>query len=598
MQADLIIKAKDLAGPVLKNLRGYFQAILKPLRELSRGFSALGRQSAQVLGNISRLAKTTAATFAKVAAMAGAVGYGFKKVFVDVGAQAEEVGRQLNNSLGKEWGATALKEVRAFARASGRELGDLAQVYTNLNEAGLKPTGKHLEYIANLAAKKNKTMAEASADWAKALKGEAKALEDYQVKTYKSGTKLFVEYKTAAGELVREHGILKNAEDMARLMEKISQAKAGGAEAERQETFGGQVQRLAAVWQEFRLQVMDSGPWQYLKSQLAELLAWIDGQDLTALAKEWGGYITEALKAVSEGLKGLFKALKDGAPKALAIGKALGGLKTVAAALGVVLGAPLLRPLGGLIKSIGLLGRTLAFTPVGILTTLGIALVAIAQKAGILEPLMEGLSKGFEGFSQVLSPAVNDIIKTLAESFGLAADNLKDMGPEFWRDLGEAIATKATGALREFLEVIGEVLKAIKTVSEFTAKVVSGQDKKVMDPYYDFKLRNQKVLNERIKRAGKDNPESVAIARKQFETRNAMLDMARDNQSKFGDNEAIIKSLDALKKAIKEDEKWLNIDLNLRGQVDGANVAAVATVKGKGISGETQSRMGFGGVTH
>ena len=511
MKAEIVIAAKNLAGPAFKDLQKGIQASLKPLREMSKGLGALGRQSARLGQDFSKLARTTVATFAKVTASAGALGYGFKRVFVDVAAQAEETGRLLNNSLGREWGEAALKEVRAFSRATGRELGDVAQVYMNLQEAGLKPTERHLASIADLAAKKNKSMAEASADWAKALKGDAKALEDYQVKSLKNSKRFFVEYKDEAGKLVRLNAPLKDAEKMAELMERISQAKAGGADDERAQTFGGQIARLSAIWQEFRLQVMDNGPFAYLKEQLGELTAWVDSQDLGAVAKEWGGHITEALKAVREGLAAGMGKLKEWAPRALALGKSLGGLKTAAAALGVVIGGPLIKALGSFARSFALLGRTLFLTPVGILVGLGIALAAIAKEVGILDPLIEGLREGFKGFSEAITPSLTALMESLAESFGLASGNLKDikgsMDPEYWKEMGVAIAELTTGALKGLIDTITMLHGKLRSVAGFAASVKTGMDvialeqidktMKALDDHYQGLIKKQGQLTQK-----------------------------------------------------------------------------------------------------
>ena len=623
MRADLIIAAKNLAGPALKSLGEGLRNNTKSLSELSKGLSSIGGQAARLGQDFSKMARAGAAAFAKVTATAGALGYGFKRAFVDVAAGAEETGRLLNNSLGREWGAAALKEVRAFSRATGRELGDVAQIYANLQEAGLKPTERHLASIADMAAKKNKSLAEVSAAWGSALKGEAKALEDWQVKTFKTRQKLYVEFKDEMGKTVRLNAPLKDAEKMAALMERVSQARAGGAEADRAQTFQGQLARLGATWQEFRLQVMDHGPWDYLKEQLGGLTAWVDAQDLGALASEWGGHITTALKAVSRGLKESRELLKEWGPRALALGKSLGGLKTAAAAFAVTIGAPLIKPMGNLIRSFALFGKTLAFTPVGILVTLGAGLAGILHKAGALGPLLAGLSEGFSGLSAGLSESFVDLVREAASLFGLAADGLKDangqINPEAWKELGKSLGEFTGGALKTLIDML---TKAVDLLGKFGGGLgvlggrvwagdVISQEQAVQASGFalaDIQRRRkagEHVSQEEIRAAGDlarqggkrggvgGFLERAGEGLENWSNRMFPADPGPQTRELAGKLDKIDGSLAKQ----KDKPQKLEVEVKMSGQVTGADISAAATVRGQGISGAQTQGMGMGGVT-
>jgi hypothetical protein len=216
---------------------------------------------------------------------------------------------------------------------------------------------------------------------------------------------------------------------------------------------------------------MDSGPFQYLKDQLAEVLAWIDRMresgGLQELAKAWGEKLAGALKKVRDGLIRAWEALKRWLPTISSVYEKIGGLKTVAMALGAFLAGPLVASLGAVIISLKGLAVAILGTPVGWLIALGAGFVALMAHMGALEPLVDGVASGFSAMSGILGEAFQGLLQSLGGLFGdvggALADANGEIDPQAWRELGEAIGIFTGGALADLISVLS---KAIGLISE------------------------------------------------------------------------------------------------------------------------------------
>ena len=450
------------------------------IRRVIADFKNLGKAALDAAKDIGGVGAALAQTAAKITALGVGLTYGFKRVFVDLSANVDDFQRRLSNALGdKTLGAEAIKSLRRFSSATGRELADATQAFSALAESGIKPTQAHLDALADMAAKKNKTLAETSEAFKRALKGDAGALEEWGVKSQQIGKSVLYQYKDQTGKMVSLAARANNPEAIGRLLNRVSGDLAGGAEKDRGETMQGGLAKLAAKWAEFRAMIMDSGPFQFLKDELSNILKWVerleaDGR-LTGLAKEWGQTLAGALKKVKEGLIAGWEWLKKWTPKIKELITSIGGARTVIIALAAALGGPLIGALGKAAKSIALLGKAIMLTPVGLLIAAGAAIVALMKKAGALEPFIAGLKQGFAGFKEAIGPALTGLLEALGQAFAPIGEMLKDingnMGEEGWKELGRVIGELTTGVLVDLIKMLTEAVRLMGKVAEFSGGV-------------------------------------------------------------------------------------------------------------------------------
>lgn len=450
--------------------RAVIGRIISDLKTLGKAAADLGRS----LGN---LARTAAATFTKLTATTAAFGYAFKRVFIDLAADVEAQGLRLTNALGSKFlGDQALKQVRKFSASTGRELADATAAFAALAESGIKPTEAHLTALADMAAKKNKTMAETGEAFRRALKGDVGALEEWGVKSEAVGKHVLYQYKDQSGKLIRLAARADRPEALAKLLSQIAQDRAAGAEEERGKTFQGLLGKLTAKWAEFRAAIMDGGAFQFFKDHLAQLVKWVDSLDLPALAKDLGSRLTTALYRVKDALKSGWAWFQKWRPEIIKLAEKLGGFKTILAGLAAVMAGPLVAALGTALKSVLLFSRALALTPVGLLVSAGVALAALMKKAGALEPFVAGLKEGFKGFGEAIGPALTGLLEALGQAFepiAAALKNINDgLGPEGWQEMGRAVAELTTGALKTLIEMLTKIVNLVDRVGKGIGTVV------------------------------------------------------------------------------------------------------------------------------
>ena len=494
------------------------------IRRIITDFKNLGKAAITAAKDLYGVGTALAQTFAKVTALGAGLAYSFKRVFVDLSAGVEDFQRQLSNALGdKILGAEALKNVRKFSAATGRELQDATAAFVSLADSGLKPTEKHLSTLADMAAKKNKTLAETGEAFKRALKGDENALEEWGVKSQKIGKSVLYQYKDQTGKMVNLAARANNPEALAKLLTRLSGDVAGGAEKERGETMQGGLAKLTAKWAEFRAMVMDSGPFNFLKGELSNVLKWVERLEenggLANLAKEWGENLTGALKKVKEGLIAGWEKLRLWAPKVRELVSALGGAKAVAIGLAAALSGPLIGALGKSFKSLAALAMTPVSGPLGLLAAALGGITAAMAKAGVLAPFLEGVAAGFKSLSAGLSEAFVGLLDSVGEIFAGMGFSLRDangqINPQAWKDLGFAIGEFTNGALGTLITMLKELVELLKTVGgglgSLAGVAMIGEDSKAMVKVSGkSNALDQRMRETMAAQGGKATPEQVS----------------------------------------------------------------------------------------
>jgi hypothetical protein len=466
MEAKLIISAFDHTKSALTSVSNNIKIVGKTASTAGKDLSELGKKVGQ-LG-------------AKLAALTAGAAFAFKKLFVDVAIEAENCSLLLNNALGKDLGAEALKGVKHFAAENGRTLAEVTEAWLALKTGGIKPTEESLKTLSGMAAGHGKSMAEVAKAFQGALKGQAGGLDEFGVKSEQVGKRLLFSYKDQAGKLVNLAAKTNDPESLNKALAQIAKDKAGGAEESRSQSFGGMLAKLTSGWAAFRVAVMDSGPFAFLKGELNSVLEWVqklrETGKLDELAKAWGGKLTEGLKKLKEGLVKAWEWLKKYAPMAKEIFERFGGFKTVAIAVGAILAGPVVGAFGKAAKSVTLLGRAIAFTPLGIILAAGAGIVALMNHVGALQPFIDGLCSGFEIMKGVLGEAFQGLLKSLSGLFGEISLNLVDangnINPQAWSEFGEKIAIICGGALKDMVDMLSTIVNLLVEVGKGLGSVL------------------------------------------------------------------------------------------------------------------------------
>lgn len=576
------------------------------LGRLASGLKDLSGRAVELGKSLNDLAAKAGASFAKLTALGAAFGYGFKRLFVDLASSVEEQGLRLTNALGgKALGAEALKNVRAFSVATGRDLADATAAFAALAEGGIKPTEAHLKNLADMAAKKNKSLAETGEAFKRALKGDSSALEEWGVKSEAVGKHILYKYKDQAGKMVSLAARADRPEAIAKLLAKVSQDKAAGADQDRARTFQGTLARLTAKWLEFRAMTMDSGPFQFLKYELAGILDWVNRLDLPKLSKDLGGRLTEALKSVKDGLKSAWEWLSKWGPEGLRFVRNIGGAKTMLAGLAAALSGPVVAALGVALKSVAAFAKALTLTPVGLLVLAGAGLVALMQKAGALEPFIEGLKEGFKGFSEAIGPALTGLLEALGQAFEPIGNALKktndNLGPEGWRELGRAIAELTTGVLKTLLEMLtkavelmGKLKGAGEVLGDKLADVTGPNIQRGDDMLQRINSVQDPAERQRLLKEAGFYRQQPAAAPSSSSPKPAPSDI-NNPEAITG---PLTGSLADISQKLNQPTP-LNLSVTIKGSVDGAAVSASVTTNTPGakISDSQAQSMGMGGAT-
>jgi hypothetical protein len=470
MEAVLTITAKDLAKGAVQQTATGFKSLGKSAIKASEDIKKMAKAAEEVGKSFKEVASKAAEMTAKIMAGAAAATYAFKKLFVDVAIQAEDCGRLMSAAFGESLGAEAMKTVRAFSEQTGLALQDVTQAYLSLGRNGIQPTEDHIRALADLAAANGKSIADVGKSFEGLLKGQAGGLEEFGVKSEQVGNRLLISYKNRQGEMVNLAAKANDPANLAKIMAQISQDKAGGAEAERGKTFSGMISRMAAGWTEFRTLVMDSGPFAYLKEQLAGVLEWVeklkgDGT-LQKMAAEWGEKITGALVKIRNSMRSVYDWVLKYKPAFASFFNSIGGFKTVAAGVATFMGGPLVAAIVKAGVAVKGLGAAMLTNPVGLVIAGGAAVVALMAKIGALQPFVDGLIAGFNSMKGVLGEAFTTLLKSLSGLFGEVTGSLVDVNgqvnPEAWKNLGDAIAVFTGGALADLLKGLAKAVGFLK----------------------------------------------------------------------------------------------------------------------------------------
>ncbi|MDQ7775150.1 MAG: tape measure protein [Paracoccus aminovorans] len=458
------------------------EGLMRQARQVEAGARMMGRG----LGEVRSAALTGSAV---VLGYAGAVA-GLAGSFLGPAAEMERFSVQLRNLEGGAEGADrAMRWITDFAARTPLELNQTVSAYARLRAFGLDPTNGSLQALVD-------TMA-ASGQGAEQLDGLVLALGQAWTKGKLQGEEALqmLERGVPVWDLLAQ----KTGKNAAQLQEMATKGKLGrkelmllieaigernkGASDAMAKTWDGILSKMSDFWYQFRVMVMNSGVFDYLKTRLNEIFGYFDAmaQDgrLQAIADRVARHMLTALDGIWRFALGVRDARQQLYPILAAVAEQLGGwdrLGWIAAAL--VMRGTLFQLIGGF----GRLGLGAGQAALGILSMLGplniVRTAALAWMATGIGAAIAGIALAgvwiwrnwsglavffgelWSAFREALGPAAPMLDGIVARLSRLRAWVLRITGPidesgEEWRRWGRLVGT-----------AIGQTVRAI---SDWTA---------------------------------------------------------------------------------------------------------------------------------
>lgn len=384
---NIVIGAVDKASATLRRVNDKLTGMTKPLSTLKNSFAAVSKEAG--LQRVAQATGTVARNMAKIAAVGAAAGAGmaalFKTQFVDSAAQFEKFGLILETLEGSSDKAKkSMQWVSDFAAKTPYDLEQVMESFVKLKAYGLDPTKKGLlQTLGDTSAAMGKDLMQSVEAIADAMTGENERLKEFGIKASKTGNRIVYEY-TANGKTMRKAANANNRAMIQDTLQAIWNQKYGGAMDKLSKSWGGMTSNLGDQWTRFKVMVMESGAFEWLKGRLGELLTQIDDMaksgELKQLADAIGTKIVDGLKAAWEAGKLFVQFLRDARealdPFVTAFGwliEKFGLFNTVAGAAAIIIGGQLVAAL-----------LSMSATLVGLGVSMGVALGAPALIAAAI----------------------------------------------------------------------------------------------------------------------------------------------------------------------------------------------------------------------
>ena len=413
-----------------------------------------------------------------IGGLSTAVGLVVSRSFIGTAAEFEKYGIILSRLEGsKEKGKKAMSWVSNFAANTPYQLGQVNDAFVKLRAYGMKPIdGNLLRTLGDTSAAMGKDLMQAVEAVADAVTGENERLKEFGIKARSVGNKIVYEY-SSNGKTMRKIAQKGNREMIQGTLQAIWNEKYGGAMNDLSKSWGGMTSNLMDWWTKFKKMVMDSGPFELLKSKLKAFLDRIKNMansgELQKIAETIGKKIVKGVHAAKDALlsiKNVFNELKTALKPLISfIGglvERFGAAKVIMTAIGVLIGSKLIVALAALTSAFITLGTVMLTTPIGWIA----AAIAGVVTVGVLlyknwEKITESL-KSFGKFVLSMNPfaiilnSVNSLIKALSGFNVLGAIKAKLQG--FLPDWAQSLLgiKKAAGAVNVAAKPVAAPLSA------------------------------------------------------------------------------------------------------------------------------------------
>lgn len=371
-QLKAIISAVDKLSPTLKGIQ-------KNIQITKKSFADIGNASANLLKGVGITG----------AALGAGMFAGVKKI-VDVSAEFERFETILETiEGGSEQAKKSMAWIQDFAVKTPYELQQVTDSFVKMKAYGIDPTNGSLASVGNAAAAMGKDVMQGVEALADAMTGENERLKEFGIKASKQGNKIVYSWSENGKSMVATANA-NSKEQIEATITGIWNRRYSGAMDKLSGTWEGMYSNMSDQVTKFIKGVGDAGIFDTLKDNLRGLLATFDNLEkngaLSKLAKQISDDLGAGVQQLSnwmrqvdwskvyEGIKSTIVGIKD-------FISAVGGLKTILIALGVVmLAGPVASMIqivvagARVIKAIGLISK--AFTLMMVANPILLAIVA------------------------------------------------------------------------------------------------------------------------------------------------------------------------------------------------------------------------------
>jgi len=386
---DIIVSAIDRITSPLKRINKSVHDFTKPITRVNGAINALYKEGGMgritsAAGNaskgISKVAHEAGALTAKLTAMGGVAVWLFKTQLIDTAAEFERYRSILETVEGSSDKAQrSLDWVSDFAAKTPFELGEVTDAFVKLRAYGMDPTNGLLRTLGDTGAAMSKPIIQAVEAMADAVTGEYERLKEFGVKASTKGNKVTFAYTDKDGKQQAKTVDNRNRAMIQSTLEAIWNEKYAGAMDKQSKTWIGMTSNLMDQWTRFKVMIMKSGVFDWLKGKLDGILTTVDRMaadgSLAKLAADIGGKLKTGLVAAWEAGVELAKAVRAIASAISWLANLVGGWQNLMIVVGVFMAGKLVFAILAAAAAFKTLGIAIAMTPVGWIM---LAVVAVA----------------------------------------------------------------------------------------------------------------------------------------------------------------------------------------------------------------------------
>lgn len=445
---DIIVSAIDRATGPIKRINRSVHSFTAPIARVNGALSALSRESGLPLitrsagkfgSALSDVKKEAGALAAKLTILGGGAAWLFKSQLIDTAAEFERYRTILETvEGGSEKAQKSLDWVSDFAAKTPYELGEVTDAFVKLKAYGMDPVNGLLRTLGDTGAAMGKPIMQAVEAIADAVTGEYERLKEFGVKAGTKGNKVTFTYTDKEGKQQAKTVDNRNRAMIQSTLEAIWNEKYAGAMDKQSKTWIGMMSNLMDQWTRFKIMIMKSGIFDWLKGKLDGILATVDRMaadgSLAKLAADIGGKLKTGLIAaweagveVAKALKAIFSALNW-------LANALGGWQNLMIAIGAIMAGKLVFAILSAAAAFKTLGISIAMTPVGWIM---VAIAAIAGAAyliyknwgpikGFFVGLWDGVKSAFGGAVDWITGKFNAMLDWVRGAIIKVADLMPD----------------------------------------------------------------------------------------------------------------------------------------------------------------------------
>ena len=390
LRLSILVEAIDRASQPLAALQARLGGIAAGMLAVGQAAQRLSNVSgagvlAGALGNVAGRARDAAGAVAGLTARLGIIGAGgaflFNQQFVRGAADFERYRLTLETVMGSaEAAQTRLNELTEFASRTPFNVAEVVRAGVALQTLGIRGAAADdaLKAAGDAASVFGTSLNDAMTAMAAASRGEMDPIERFGLQARTEGNQIVMTWEEA-GKQMRATIDKNNRAAIVAATARAWRGIAGGGMNRLADSWDGMLSNLGDAWSNFARQVAESGPFEFLKQQLRDILAWIERMRTEGRLDEWaqqiGAGITRAFEAVrqfvvgTEDTPGAFERLSNIFERVSRVLQPVvdrfGGLETFLGGVALVLAGGLLANLASLAAAMTTLSVALLLTPVG-----------------------------------------------------------------------------------------------------------------------------------------------------------------------------------------------------------------------------------------